>query len=73
MNNDPIINDVIKAFIQYGQQQWIEGMKEAEDTCYCRNCGERSKSSGEVRQEERDEVCLYVCTACNQIADETPF
>jgi hypothetical protein len=73
MSNDPV-NNVIKAMIQRGQQQWIEGMKEAEDTCYyCRNCGHRSKLRGEVRQEERDETCLYVCTICNEIVDEIPF
>jgi hypothetical protein len=26
---------------------------------------------GEVRQAEVDEVCLYVCRACGQIADPT--
>jgi hypothetical protein len=40
------------------------------DTLYCPTHGVRRKSVGEVRQEERDEVCLYVCTRCGQVADE---
>jgi hypothetical protein len=44
------------------------------DTYYCTGgCGERRRSKGEVRQEERDETCLYVCTACGKVADPLPF
>jgi hypothetical protein len=35
--------------------------------------GVRSRRRGEVRQAEVDEVCLYVCRACGQIADPTSF
>lgn len=38
----------------------------------CPNCGELD--GGQVRQAERDEVCLYVCRQCGEVADERlPF
>jgi hypothetical protein len=39
------------------------------DTYFCATHGPRRQSLGEVRQEERDEVCLYVCTLCGRVAD----
>jgi hypothetical protein len=41
------------------------------DTYHCPTHGVRSRRRGEVRQAEVDEVCLYVCRACGQIADPT--
>jgi hypothetical protein len=32
-----------------------------------------SRRRGEVRQAELDEICLYVCRACGQIADPIWF
>jgi hypothetical protein len=46
---------------------------EAFDTYYCPTHGARRYSRGEVRQAERDEVCVYVCTLCSQVAAPTPF
>lgn len=43
------------------------------DTCYCRNCGSRSKAKKEVVQQVKDETCVYVCTDCFATAEETPF
>ena len=40
------------------------------DVVYCPTHGARRKSVREVRQEARDEVCLYVCTRYGQVADE---
>jgi len=38
----------------------------------CPRCGPRKQS--QVRQEERDEVCLYVCADCGEVITETmPF
>jgi hypothetical protein len=39
------------------------------DTYDCPTHGKRRRSQGEVRQEERDETCVYVCTACGEVAD----
>jgi hypothetical protein len=46
---------------------------DALDTYHCPTHGVRSRRRGEVRQAEVDEVCLYVCSACSQIADPTSF
>jgi hypothetical protein len=46
---------------------------EAFDTYHCPTHGARRYSRGEVRQAERDETCLYVCTRCGQVADPTPL
>jgi hypothetical protein len=46
---------------------------EAFDTYYCRAHGTRYLSRGELRQEETDETCRYVCTLCGQVADPTPL
>jgi hypothetical protein len=46
---------------------------EAFDTYHCRTHGTRYLSRGELRQEERDEACVYVCTLCGQVADPTPL
>ncbi len=38
----------------------------------CPRCGFRRRE--QARQEERDEVCLYVCTDCGEVVTETmPF
>jgi predicted SprT family Zn-dependent metalloprotease len=61
-------------FMPYIEQEFRKGFAEAEDTYYCTGgCGERRRSRREVRQEERDETCLYVCTACGKVADPLPF
>jgi hypothetical protein len=52
---------------------WHLGETEAFDTYHCPTHGARRYSRGEVRQAERDETCLYVCTLCGQVADPTPF
>jgi hypothetical protein len=52
---------------------WRLGEAEAFDTYHCPTHGARRYSGGEVRQAERDETCLYVCTLCGQVADPTPF
>jgi hypothetical protein len=39
------------------------------DTYHCPTHGVRSRRRGEVRQAEIDEVCLYVCTRCGEVAD----
>jgi hypothetical protein len=46
---------------------------EAFDTYHCLSHGTRYLSRGELRQEERDETCVYVCTLCGQVADPTPL
>jgi hypothetical protein len=46
---------------------------EAFDTYHCRRHGTRRLSRGELRQEERGETFIYVCTLCNQVADPTPL
>ena len=46
---------------------------EAFDTYHCRRHGTRYLSRGELRQEEQDETCVYVCTLCGQVADPTPL
>ena len=48
-------------------------LEHALDTYHCPTHGVRSRRRGEVRQAEVDEVCLYVCRACGQIADPTSF
>jgi hypothetical protein len=50
-------------------------MREADalETYHCPTHGVRSRRRGEVRQAEVDEVCLYICCACGQIADPTSF
>jgi len=52
---------------------WRLEEAEAFDTYHCPTHGPRRYSRGEVRQAERDETCLYVCTLCGQVADPTPF
>jgi hypothetical protein len=46
---------------------------DAFDTYHCRNHGTRRISRGELRQEERDETCVYVCTLCGQVTNPTPL
>jgi hypothetical protein len=46
---------------------------EAFDTYHCRRHGTRYLSRRELRQEERDETYVYVCTLCGQIADPMPL
>jgi hypothetical protein len=46
---------------------------EAFDTYHCRRHGTRYLSRGELRQEEKDKTCVYVCTLCDQVADPTPL
>ena len=46
---------------------------EAFDSYHCRAHGTRYLSRGELRQEERDETYVYVCTLCDQVADPTPL
>ena len=46
---------------------------EAFDTYHCLHHGTRYLSRGELRQEARDETCVYVCTLCGQVADPTPL
>jgi hypothetical protein len=46
---------------------------EAFDTYHCQTHGTRYLSRGELRQEERDETCVYVCTLCSQVTDPTPL
>lgn len=46
---------------------------EAFDTYYCPSHGVRRYSRGEARQAERNETCVYVCTACGQVADPEFF
>lgn len=43
------------------------------DTYHCPTHGARSQRYGEVYQTARDEVWVYVCTLCGQVADPTPF
>ena len=63
----------LKALHPHYLAQISAGIAEAFDTCYCPNCGDRSKGKGEVYQVERDETCLYACSACNETCNETPF
>jgi hypothetical protein len=46
---------------------------EAFDTYHCRRHGTRRLSRGELRQAERDETGVSVCTRCGQVADPTPL
>jgi hypothetical protein len=46
---------------------------EAFDTYHCQRHGTRRISRGELRQEEREETSVYVCTLCGQVADPTPL
>jgi hypothetical protein len=53
---------------------WVDDIRagieaQRQDTYTCPTHGARRKSLAEVRQAERDEVCLYVCTLCGQVAD----
>jgi len=41
------------------------------DRCTCPQCGHRSKLKREVEQVERDECCVYVCTACGSTVEES--
>jgi hypothetical protein len=50
---------------------WRLEESEAFDTSHGPTHGPRRDSCGEVRQAERDETCLYVCTLCDQVADPT--
>jgi hypothetical protein len=43
------------------------------DTYHCPTHGARRRSRGEVRQAERDETCVYVCTDCGEVADPEFF
>ena len=43
------------------------------DTYECPTHGKRRRSQREVRQAERDETCVYVCTDCGEVADPAPF
>jgi hypothetical protein len=43
------------------------------DTYHCRAHGTRYLSRGELRQAEREETGVYVCTLCGQVADPTPL
>jgi hypothetical protein len=52
---------------------WHLEESEAFATYHCPTHGPRRYSRGEVRQAERDETCLYVCTLCDQVADPTPL
>jgi hypothetical protein len=52
---------------------WHLEEAEAFDIYHCPTHGARRHSRGEVRQAERDETCLYVCTRCGQVADPAPF
>jgi hypothetical protein len=53
--------------IMGGSTDWIEPRK-----FDCPNCGEIG--ADDVRQAVRDEVCLYVCRQCGEIARERlPF
>ena len=65
--------DILKALYPVFCQQVEVGVREAFDTCYCPNCGERKKSLNQVRQVERDECCIYACMTCSATVDETPF
>jgi hypothetical protein len=46
---------------------------EAFDTYHCRTQGTRYLSRGELRQDAREETCVYVCTLRGQVADPTPL
>jgi hypothetical protein len=48
-------------------------LAEAFDTYHCRSHGTRRVSRRELRQEERDETRVYVCTLCGEVADPTPL
>jgi hypothetical protein len=43
------------------------------DTYHCRAHGTRYLSRGELRQAEREETGVYVCTLCGEVADPTPL
>jgi hypothetical protein len=43
------------------------------DTYHCRAHGTRYLSRWELRQAERDETGVYVCTLCGEVADPTPL
>ena len=53
--------------------RWHLEASEVFDTYHCPTHGLRRHSRSEVRQAERDETCLYVCTLCDQVADPTPL
>ena len=40
------------------------------NSCLCPNCGIRLKSQNQVRQAERNECCVYVCTRCDETVQE---
>jgi len=46
---------------------------EAFDTYHCQAHGTRYLSRGELRQEERDETSVYMCTLCNEVTNPTPL
>lgn len=67
--------DTIEGRIDNNSEVYTWRLAEAEafDTYHCPTHGARRYSRGEVRQAERDEVCLYICTSCGEVADPTPF
>lgn len=60
------VNPLARALAQKWQKQEQEN-----PTRHCQNCG----SQQPVRQEQRDEVCVYVCETCGSTIDESqiPF
>ena len=65
-------------FIVNAVQEHLKGpdghvMAAVLDVYHCPTHGARRYSCGEVRQEERDETCVYVCTACGLVADPECF
>ena len=70
-----ILNEQWSRAIEQDRKEYPTKMKalyEQGSEFYCPNCGD--VPSEQVRQEERDETCLYVCRKCDAVVDEPiPF
>ena len=59
--------ETLAAVLRAGEAP-AERLQDLTDLYDCPTHGARCFSRGEVRPAERDEVCLYVCTLCGQVA-----
>jgi hypothetical protein len=69
---DAILQELARRRQASRPRSFIEDVRAsiAVDAYRCPTHGTRLASRGEVRQAERDEVCLYVCSLCGRVADQ---
>jgi hypothetical protein len=73
IDSQEIIDFMVKAVKQELEGSNRHVMATVVDVFHCPTHGARRYSGGEVRPEERDETCVYVCTACGLVADPEFF